>query len=440
MRLPPATFAIAVLFLLAPAVGRAGLYYSGEEVAELPSQWRGFLIDQRVLRSIAVKPTGANPANPARKRYEAEAEKLAKAAKNGTLNPDAIADLGAIYMRLGEAGKALEVLQPAQRTHPDIFRLNANLGTAWQLNGDLDQAAACLQQSVRLAPDKFKRAEECHLKLVRQRTHNSRETEKLDDLFGVRYLGVGGKYAAGRLDADQRRVLPDDAPALLQQLAIWLPADGRLLWQMGELAAVNGDVATAAAMLDGCVTEFGMRSSELREHRRALRNAADALASNSDPASRPSHDVNAFPLKPRSSRPLVHKSNLAELPPIDPQGVNLLPWSVVTETAVGRKFRPSYPKYLKELDGKQVQLTGYMQPLGEEQESGAFLLIEYPVGCWFCEMPEVTAIVLVELPADKTREITRSRLRITGRLTLNSTDPENYLYIIKDAKAVEISD
>ena len=42
---------LAVLFLpTLPA--RAGLYYSGEEIAPLPSQWRGFLLDQRILRSL----------------------------------------------------------------------------------------------------------------------------------------------------------------------------------------------------------------------------------------------------------------------------------------------------------------------------------------------------------------------------------------------------
>ena len=420
MRPHLAALAASALFLAVPTAGRAGLYYSGEETAELPSQWRGYLIDQRVLRNIAVKPTGANPTNPARKLYEAEADKLAK---KGSLSPDESADLGAIYVRLGEVGKALEVLQPAQRAHPENFRLNANLGTAWQLNGDLEQAMATLQQAVRLAPDKHRKAEELHLKLVRARARLPRDTEKLDDLFGV-------PYAAGRLDAEQRKALPDDAPALVQQLALWLPADGRLLWHMGELAALNGDQSAGAAMLDGCVTEFGMRSPELREHRQSLRNAADAKA-------RPAHDGNSFPLKPRSSRPLVHKLDLVDLPPIDPKGVNVLPWTVVTETVVGRKYNVSYPKYLKELDGKQVRLAGYMQPLGEEVEGGSFLLIEYPVGCWFCEMPDVTAIVLVELPEGKTREVTRGRLRITGRLHLNSTDPENYLYIIKDAKAVE---
>jgi len=431
---------VAVLFLAWPTAVHAGLYYSGEETAELPSQWRGFLIDQRALRNIAVKPTDANPAGPLRKLYEGEAARLAKAAKDGKLGPDETADLGALYVRLGDAAKALEVLQPAQRAHPENFRLNANLGTAWQIGGDLDQAAACLQQAVRLAPDKYRKAEELHLKLVRFRARRPRDSQSLDDLFGVRYVGPDGKYEAGRLDAAQRKALPDDAPALVQQLALGLPADGRLLWQVAELAAVTGDVATGAAVLDGCVTEFGMRDPELREHRQALRDAADALAAANDPNARPVHDGRSFPLKPRSSRPLVHKTDLTDLPPIDPKGVNVLPWTVVTETVVDRKFRPSFPKYLKELDGKQVQLTGFMQPLGEGQEGGAFLLIEYPVGCWYCEMPEATGIVLVELAEGKTREATRGKLRITGRLTLNSTDPENFLYTIKDARAVETGD
>ena len=29
-----------------------------------------------------------------------------------------------------------------------------------------------------------------------------------------------------------------------------------MLWQLGELANAHGDVATAAAILEGCVTEF----------------------------------------------------------------------------------------------------------------------------------------------------------------------------------------
>jgi hypothetical protein len=224
----------------------------------------------------------------------------------------------------------------------------------------------------------------------------------------------------------------------LQQLALWLPADGRLLWQMGELANATGDVPTAAAILDGCVTEFGMRAPELRQHRQLVRAAADELAKKAGPtAARTVHEGHVGGAKPRSMRPLVTRVDEAALPPINPDGVTPLPWAVLAETTVDRKFKPAFAKYLRDLDGKQVALTGFMQPLGDDPEVGSFMLIEFPVGCWYCEMPEITAIVLVDLPPGQTKAYTRSPVKVTGKLTLNATDPENFLYTIGGAKVTD---
>jgi hypothetical protein len=77
-----------------------------------------------------------------------------------------------------------------------------------------------------------------------------------------------------------------------------------------------------------------------------------------------------------------------------------------------------------------------MQPLGDDLECSAFMLIEFPVGCWYCEMPEMTGIVLVDLPEGKSHMFTRGQLKITGRLKLNATDPENFLYTVQEAKVV----
>lgn len=428
--------AIVLLFLGLPEL-RAGLYYSGEPIAELPSQWRGFLLDHRALRMLAARPTGAGPVLPARARYEDQAAKLAATAKVRKLTADEAADLGALYVRLGEVGKALEVLRPAQREHSAHFHLASNLGMAWQAQGDLAQAAAYLQQAVRLAPGKWLAAEELHLKLVRLRARERPGSQALDDLFGVQFIGPSGKFEAGKLTEAQRKRLACDTVALAQQLALWLPADVRLLWQLAELAGAHGDVATAAAILDGCVGELGLRDPDAIAHRRAFRGAADARAAAGTDAARIAHEGHAGLIKTRSTRPLAHKIDSTPLPPVDPRGVNALPWSVITETSVDRQYRPTFAAYLKELDGKQVQLSGFMQPLGEDQEATSFLLIEYPVGCWYCEAPELTGIMLVELPAGKTRGLTRGQVRVTGRLTLNATDPENFLYVIRDAKAVD---
>ena len=78
-----------------------------------------------------------------------------------------------------------------------------------------------------------------------------------------------------------------------------------------------------------------------------------------------------------------------------------------------------------------------MQPLGDEQEAAGFLLLEYPVGCWYCEMPEVTMMVMVELPRGKTKTFTRGLIKIVGKLRLNATDPEDFLYLVTNAVVAE---
>ena len=62
MRLSTTRLAVVAALLISSPTLRAGLCYSGEKHAELPSQWRGFLLDQRLKRGVAVRPKdGATP-------------------------------------------------------------------------------------------------------------------------------------------------------------------------------------------------------------------------------------------------------------------------------------------------------------------------------------------------------------------------------------------
>lgn len=429
---------LAVVPLLCWAsAAQGGLHYSGEQVADLPAQWRGFLLDLRLLRSIGLSPSAKFPAGPVRKRYQDSCDKLEKTARERKLTADESADLGALYVRLGTSDKAIATLRNAQREHPNHFALAANLGTAWQLQGDYVQSLAALQQAVRLAPEKLKKAEEYHRKLVRLRQER-RGNQDLDDLFGVRFVGDNGNYQPGKIAAAERKKLPVDAVAIVQQLLLWLPADGLLLWQLAELAGAHGDVRMAAAMMEGCVSEFGLQAPELRKRRQMARAVADQAGKDNLLADvKAQHEEHPGGLKFRSKRPLENRLDQATLAAIDPKGINALPWPILADTTFDRNFKPTFAKHLQALDGKQVDLEGYMQPLSEELDVTSFMLIEYPVGCWYCEMPELAGIVFVELPSGKTFPYTRERVRITGKLTLNSTDPENFLYTIGKAKVEE---
>ena len=427
-------FTAGLLFnLIAASWAQAGLYYSGEQYASLPTQWRGFLLDHRLLRNVAVKPKTESEASPLRRRYHEEAEKLQARADMDKLSGDDYADLGALYIRLGESDRAVEILRHAHQTYPNHFAIVANLGTAWQLLGDYRQAAAALEEAVRLAPGKQLPYEEGHLKLVRSRQRSS--AGGLDDLFGIRYLGAKDAYEPGKLAASQMKKLPTKAVAITQQLALWLPADGPLLWQLAELANAHGDIKNAAAMMEGCVTQFNMQDLTLRKHRQILRDAVENLPQPKFGA-KEAHggETHLGTISFRSRRPLISKLIATPLVPIDPKGINPIPWELFSETVLEKPFKPNFPKYLQELQGKQIAMAGFMYPLGEDTEMASFLFIEAPVGCWYCEMPETTGIVFVEMPTGQTTRYQRGLVRIMGRLQLNATDPEDFLYAVKDAR------
>jgi hypothetical protein len=434
-------FATSLVFVWAALPVRAGLHYSGEPIAELPSQWRGYLTDLRAVRNIAVKPTASLPASPLRTQYEAEAKRLAEAAKTRKLTADEIADLGALWIRLGEIEKALEVLRTGEREHPQRYAIISNLGTAWQLYGDLERAADCLRQAVILAPGKLQKAEELHLRLLRSRLREAKGNQDLDPLFEIQFVGESGQWEPGKLAGAQRKKLPGEAVALVQQLCLWMPADARLLWQLGELANAHGDVKIAAELFESCVGQFGLSAPALREHRSLAREAVAALDKRELPGpatAKAEHAGHAPAIAPRSKRPLnLKRLDASTLPAISKDAVNNMPWALLQETNIDRNFRPAFAKYLQELNEHQVSLTGFMQPLTDDLELSAFMLIEYPIGCWYCEVPEVTSIVLVELPEGKSVQFTRNLVKVTGRLRLNSKDPEDFLYTIKGSKVTE---
>src|SRR5215218_6400975 len=210
-----------------------------------------------------------------------------------------------------------------------------------------------------------------------------------------------------------------------------MPADGRLVWQFGELCNAYGDVRSAAAALDGCVTEFALAAPDLRKRRTLYRAEADELAK------KPEHERHRGTLKVKSTRPLLKAFDESLLPAVAADKPNPLPWPVLTATAIGAKGEPTFVKHLDKLDGKQVTLLGFMQPTKDAAALSTFLLLEYPVGCWFCETPDPTGLLNVELAAGKTTEFRRGLIKVTGTLSLNRDNPEALLFTLKDARIGE---
>lgn len=390
----------------------------------LPAEWRGFLSDLRTLRNAANPAPGPNPL---RETLTDRVAALEAKAKNGRLSSDEAADLGECLTRLGQPLKAVAALRPARAADAKHHRLAAALGVAWAASGDWNQAVQAFDDAVELAPAEWKDADAASRTLARLRAKEAKDADGLDDLFGVKYLGESGKPEPGKLAAAERTKLPANAVALVQHLLTRFPSDARSLWQLGELANATGDVRTAANILDGCVGDFGLKSPDARARRKVYRAAADELAKGEDHAAHRGTQV--F----KSARLFAKLTDEARLPKIDPAGANPLPWAALGDTAVGPKFAPAFLKYVRDLDGKTVELIGYMRPFAGA--AGEFVLSEYPVGCWFCDQPGPLQIMIVETADGKKLDFTPGPLVVTGRLELNGTEPERPLFAVTKATA-----
>lgn len=439
-RVPRFRYSVTVLALYTICLfctpAHATIHYSGERYADLPSSWKGFLSDHRALRVLSIPASPKTPPSLLRLEYQAALDRLLAEKKQRQLKAEELADLGALYLRLGRVDAALDILRPAAVQFPNDFALQANLGSAWHLAGNWDSAVEHLRQAVKLAPAEHKPLEMLHLKLAVARLKAPRG-EGLDALFDVEFVSKDGQHRLGRLNAAERAKLPAKMVALTQRLALSFPNDPKLLWQLGEQVAIYGDLTNAAALLDQCVGEYALADPALRKSRQAIIAVTEGNAPIPQAKAEQAHTGHGSGarLEFRSRKPLIQQpfdaNKLASTTPGQP---NLIAWPILAETAADpRRFKPTFHPYLQKLADKSVTLTGFLHPLTDDLDCTSFILVEYPIGCWYCTAPDLTGIVFVTMKPGSTARFTRDVLTVTGTWKLNSTDPEEFLFTISDA-------
>ena len=112
----------------------------------------------------------------------------------------------------------------------------------------------------------------------------------------------------------------------------------------------------------------------------------------------------------------------------DPAPAGTVPWQLLQSTKTvqkaDKKFGPSFPKEVKELDKQQVKLYGFMMPLDQAKKQKRFLLSAFPPHCSFCLTggPES----LVEVLADQPIDFTFEPIVVVGRMAVLDNDVVYY--------------
>jgi hypothetical protein len=282
--------------LAAAGAARAGVYISGKE----PPDVRAFDSIRKLRQDLQVAANPAAGGRDAREEYLRLAEALEAREREGGLSVLERADLGGCYVRLGRPGDAIRVLAADDTGH---FLVQANLAVAYQGDGQPGRAVAAQRRALDNWPPAwpawsdaqwyfYRRVEYYQLALLESRLKEQAQAEarprgagpppafqSVDPLFpGVRFVGPGGEYAAGRIALDMLDRLPPDAPWVVRNLIWTFPNDDRLYWLFGELLNSRAEVENAYEVMRELV-DARQRSNvrELFRHRQVLRERVEEL-------------------------------------------------------------------------------------------------------------------------------------------------------------------
>lgn len=109
------------------------------------------------------------------------------------------------------------------------------------------------------------------------------------------------------------------------------------------------------------------------------------------------------------------------------------------ETAGSHYSLPVFTSELLDLEGKQIDLSGYYLPYSKLDS--VIILSRYPnSSCFYCGRAGIESVAMVELVGKAPESFrTDQRLAVTGKLVLNNSDVNKLAFIVRDAKVRKIS-
>jgi hypothetical protein len=275
---------------------QAGVYIPGKtpEITLKDGAPQAMPFDQFRLVFSNTVGVAAGKASDLRTEYEKERDQLLAKGLD-RLDETEFAILSGLQIRMRELNNALAVLQTARGKFPRSFPIQCHLAMVFHLLGQPDAPGYELD-AISLLPKKLpglepeqtawaKRLERVFYDLEKARFREQKEKgpraaiESLDSIFPVTFVGDSGQYEAGKLAAEEKKKLPEDAIAVVQQLLLWLPEDTRLYWLLGELYNADGNISAAATIFTECVDARRFQPELLRKHRRVVLDAAAAQKS-----------------------------------------------------------------------------------------------------------------------------------------------------------------
>ena len=102
----------------------------------------------------------------------------------------------------------------------------------------------------------------------------------------------------------------------------------------------------------------------------------------------------------------------------------------------GRWKKPVFSSAIKKMEGKKIQVEGYLYPLEFNSQPEHVIISALPIAsCYFCGQggPETVMDVYLLRPM----AYTKRRIKLQGNLYLNDSDPNQMIYVLENGKFVD---
>lgn len=179
-------------------------------------------------------------------------------------------DISTVYMRLGDPSTARDILIGLEKRQPGTYSVAANLGTAYELLGQLDSALYWINKAVSIDPQSHMNSEWIHVMILRYKIAKAKNPQYLAGGSAL-MLNFGEKdLPENAYNMKVNEIMPQLGYQLKERLQ-FIPAPdtlmGMLLFDYANLHALQGELSGALVYFQKA-REYGF-SSELMEAREA---------------------------------------------------------------------------------------------------------------------------------------------------------------------------
>ena len=100
--------------------------------------------------------------------------------------------------------------------------------------------------------------------------------------------------------------------------------------------------------------------------------------------------------------------------------------------------KPKISSVVDKLDGKEIEVEGYIIPLTGQVTQSHFMLSKFPQStCFFCGKAGPETAMQVFMKDNKKVKITERKVRVIGTLLINPKDASSLLYTLENAVIFE---